>query len=120
MAFKYSNKAPSPIGKGKVKSPFNDAYQMNAINNNVLRASPRRQANQFAEWYKNLIDNDRSNFGLYMADDSIFQWFGKTVKTKKKIADFLRYDMHCTSHRFTAVEASGPISVRGETETNRY
>lgn len=90
--------------------------RMNAINNNVQRVSPRRQACQFAEWFRKLVDSDRSSLSLYLADDAILQWFGRTIKMKKRISGFLKYDMHCTSHRFTSVEVCPTFSVRGEKE----
>ncbi|XP_077302879.1 uncharacterized protein LOC143923191 isoform X2 [Arctopsyche grandis] len=88
---------------------------MNVINNNMPTVCVRRQAETFGKWFNNLIDVDRNNLGLYIADDAVLQWFGRTVKTKKDITGFLKYDMNCTSHLFTSVKSCEPIKLRGET-----
>lgn len=112
----HSPKCIRSVEKSCEDSKDSKEARMNAINNNVLRVTPRRQACLFAEWFRRLVDSDRSSLSLYLADDAILQWFGRTIKMKKKISGFLKYDMHCTSHRFTSVEVCSTFSVRGEKE----
>ncbi|OWR51954.1 hypothetical protein KGM_213753 [Danaus plexippus plexippus] len=76
--------------------------------------SKQQSACNFITWYKRLIDGDRQSLGLYLSDDVVLEWFGRTVKTRKKVSTFLKYDMQCSKHDFTTVEATDKIQTRNE------
>lgn len=82
--------------------------------NSTNKASERQQARTFILWYKKMIDNDRQNLALYLSDDTTLEWFGKTIKTKKKVTAFLKHDMQCTRHDFTTIESIDRIQNRNE------
>ncbi|KAJ0172595.1 hypothetical protein K1T71_011734 [Dendrolimus kikuchii] len=83
-------------------------------NNTNNKFTERQQARTFIAWYKKMIDHDRQNLGLYLSDDAILEWFGKTIKTRKKVTTFLKFDMQCTRHDFTTVESIEKIHTRDE------
>ncbi|XP_059061113.1 uncharacterized protein LOC131854008 [Achroia grisella] len=70
------------------------------------------QARTFINWYKHMIDNERQNLCLYLADDAILEWFGRTIKTRKKLSAFLKHDMQCSRHDLTTVESINKIEFR--------
>lgn len=88
-------------------------------NNATNKFTERQQARTFIAWYKHMIDHERQNFGLYLSDDAILEWFGRTVKTRKKVQSFLRYDMQCSRHDFTTVESINKVQLRHEKITNK-
>ncbi|CAG5054193.1 unnamed protein product [Parnassius apollo] len=61
-----------------------------------------------------MIDEDRQNLSLYLSDDATLEWFGRTIKTRKKVTAFLRYDMQCSRHDFRTVESIESIPPRRE------
>lgn len=83
-------------------------------NNNKSRVTERQQARSFITWYKHMIDNDRNNLGLYLSDDAILEWFGRTIKNRKKVTAFLKYDMQCSRHDFTTVESIEKVDLRSD------
>lgn len=83
-------------------------------NNTSNKFSERQQARAFIAWYKRMIDNERYNLALYLSDDAILEWFGRTIKTRKKVTAFLKYDMQCSRHDFTTVESIAKIQSRHE------
>lgn len=84
-------------------------------NNTSNKFSERQQARSFITWYKRMIDNERYNLALYLSDDAMLEWFGRTIKTRKKVTAFLKYDMQCSRHDFTSVESIDKIQTRQET-----
>lgn len=84
-------------------------------NNNInSKYSKRQNARTFIAWYKRMIDDDRQNLALYLSDDATLEWFGRTIKSRKKVTAFLRYDMQSSRHDFTTVEAIECIPPRNE------
>lgn len=83
-------------------------------NNTNNKFSAYQQARTFVQWYKRMIDNERQNLALYMSDDAVLEWFGRSIKSQKKISAFLKYDMQCSKHDFTSVECIDKIVTRLE------
>lgn len=83
-------------------------------NNSTTKASERQQARNFISWYKRMIDEDRHNLTLYISDDAVLEWFGRTIKTRKKVTAFLKYDMRCSRHDFITIESIDKIQSRNE------
>lgn len=83
-------------------------------NNTNNKFSEYQQARTFVQWYKRIIDNERQNLALYMSDDAVLEWFGRCIKSQKKISAFLKYDMQCSKHDFTSVECIDKIVTRLE------
>ncbi|KAG6440295.1 hypothetical protein O3G_MSEX001256 [Manduca sexta] len=81
-------------------------------NNTNNKFSERQQARTFILWYKRMIDNERQSLALYLADDASLEWFGRTIKTRKKVTSFLKHDMQCSRHDFTSVESIEQIQNR--------
>ncbi|KAJ8720896.1 hypothetical protein PYW08_006361 [Mythimna loreyi] len=106
------NKMSSPMTprKHNAQSKFKTSQE----NNNNTKFSERQQARTFIAWYKRMIDHERSNLALYLSDDAILEWFGRTVKTRKKVTAFLKFDMQCSRHDFTTVESIDRIQTRHE------
>ncbi|CAH0663818.1 unnamed protein product [Spodoptera exigua] len=96
------------------QSKFNKTLPENN-NNSSIKFSERQQARSFIAWYKRMIDNERYNLALYLSDDAMLEWFGRTIKTRKKVTAFLKYDMQCSRHDFTTVESIDKIQTRQET-----
>ncbi|CAB3238712.1 unnamed protein product [Arctia plantaginis] len=83
-------------------------------NNSSNKASERQQARNFITWYKRMIDEDRHNLTLYISDDAVLEWFGRTIKTRKKVTAFLKYDMQSSRHDFITIESIDKIQSRNE------
>ncbi|XP_039748493.1 uncharacterized protein LOC120625470 [Pararge aegeria] len=83
-------------------------------NNSKTQFNKQQSARNFAVWYKCMIDNDRQNLSLYLSDDVMLEWFGKTIKTRKKVSFFIKYDMQCSRHDFTTIESIEKIQARYE------
>ncbi|XP_014360647.2 uncharacterized protein LOC106712559 isoform X1 [Papilio machaon] len=83
-------------------------------NNTNSKHSKRQNARTFVAWYKRMIDDDRQNLALYLSDDATLEWFGRTIKTRKKVTAFLRYDMQCSRHDFRSVDCIDHIPQRYE------
>ncbi|CAH0746714.1 unnamed protein product [Diatraea saccharalis] len=73
-----------------------------------------QQAKKFIAWYKQMIDNERQNLALYLSDDAILEWFGRTIKSRKKISLFFKHDMQYTRHDFISVRNIDKIQSRHE------
>ncbi|XP_028169792.1 uncharacterized protein LOC114359551 [Ostrinia furnacalis] len=78
------------------------------------KSNDRLRARSFTSWYKNMVDHDRQNLTLYMSDDVILEWFGRTIKTRKKVCSFLKHDMQCSRHDFLTVQSVDKIQNRQE------
>ncbi|RVE42140.1 hypothetical protein evm_013214 [Chilo suppressalis] len=61
-----------------------------------------------------MIDNERENIVLYLSDDAVLEWFGRTIKTRKKVSSFLKHDMQFTRHDFVSVQNIDRIQSRSE------
>ncbi|XP_068623066.1 uncharacterized protein [Battus philenor] len=88
-------------------------------NNTNSKYSKRQNARLFISWYKQMIDEDRQNLALYLADDIVLEWFGRTIKTRKKVTAYLRYDMQCSRHDFRTVDSIEWIPTRHESSLRR-
>lgn len=82
--------------------------------NNNSKSFELQQARSFISWFKHMIDDERSNLSLYISDDAILEWFGRTIKTRKKVSSFLKYGMQCSRHDFTTVENIEKIQLRND------
>lgn len=83
-------------------------------NNNRNKYSELQQARSFITWYKRMIDDERNNLGLYLSDDAMLEWFGRTIKNRKKVTAFLKFDMQCSRHDFTTVESIEKVELRSD------
>ncbi|CAH2087862.1 unnamed protein product [Euphydryas editha] len=83
-------------------------------NNTKTQFSKQESARNFIIWYKRMVDNDRQNFGMFLSDDVTLEWFGRTVKTRKKVAAFIKHDIQCSRHDFTTVQSIERIQSRNE------
>ncbi|KAL0829948.1 hypothetical protein ABMA28_003420 [Loxostege sticticalis] len=79
-----------------------------------IKVNERLRAKTFTSWYKQMIDHDRQNLVLYLSDDIVLEWFGRTIKTRKKVSSFLKHDMQCSSHGFVSVQNVDKIQNRLE------
>lgn len=96
---------------------YGEGECMNAINNNAPKVSARKQAEAFGVWLRKLLDEDRNDVGLYLADDCVLQWFGRTVKSKKDVSGFLKYDTGSTAHHFVSIAPCGTITLRKDVDS---
>lgn len=101
----------SPNSSYNYYSKFNKMKPEDNINTSK---SELQQARSFILWFKHMIDNERSNLPLYLSDDAMLEWFGRTIKTRKKLAAFLKYDMQCSRHDFTTVENIEKVQLRSD------
>lgn len=98
----------------------NSTYNCNSRSNktkpqdNTSKHLELQQARSFMSWFKHMIDNERSNLSLYLSDDAVLEWFGRTIKTCKKLSAFLKHDMQCTRHDFTTVENIDKVQLRSD------
>ncbi|XP_075982073.1 uncharacterized protein LOC142980524 [Anticarsia gemmatalis] len=103
---------PTPYKRSNLSKISKMVHENNNNTNNKF--SERQQARTFVAWYKRMIDNERQNLVLYISDDAILEWFGKTIKTRKKVTAFLKYDMQCSRHDFTTVDSIDKIENRND------
>lgn len=123
--FQYSltMAARSPVTRRGFRKPmkildYGKQECMNAINNNTPKVSARKQAEAFGIWLRKLLDEDRNDIGLYLADDCVLRWFGRTVKSKKDVSGFLKYDMSFSIHHFVSIHPGD--ASRKEIRSARY
>lgn len=83
-------------------------------NNTNSKFTQQQQARTFIAWYKRMLDHERQSFPLYLADDISLEWFGRTIKSRKKVSAFIKYDMQCSRHDFTTIESIDKIQTRNE------
>ncbi|KAJ2941153.1 hypothetical protein O0L34_g10388 [Tuta absoluta] len=103
-----------PTTPRKRNNRYNIKSKHEDNNNTTSKFSERQQARTFIQWFKQMVDNERQNLCLYMSDDATLEWFGRTIKTRKKVSSFLKYDMQCSRHDFTTVESIDKIQTRQE------
>lgn len=104
--------SPTTPRKHNAQSRFKTSRENN--NNTSNKFSERQQARTFTTWYKRMVDHERSNLALYLSDDAMLEWFGRTIKTRKKVSAFLKFDMQCSRHDFTTIESIDKIQSRHE------
>ncbi|XP_023945329.1 uncharacterized protein LOC112051083 [Bicyclus anynana] len=104
---------PHTPAKRKCHRTINNSIR-ETNNNSKSQFNKQQSARNFAIWYKRMIDNDRQNLTLYLSDDVMLEWFDKTIKTRKKVSFFLKYDMQSSRHEFTTVESIEKIHARFE------
>jgi hypothetical protein len=104
------SKSPSTPVKNNSNNTSNRKVRENGKNN----LSECQIAKNFITWYKHMIDNETQNLGLYMSDNAILEWFGKTIKTRKKVSAFLKHDMQCSRHNFVSIKTIDKIQDRLE------
>ncbi|KAM3965944.1 uncharacterized protein ACR2FA_012795 [Aphomia sociella] len=92
--------------------PQSTIHQTQDNNHSNSQLTELQHAKAFIAWYKHMIDDERQNLCLYLSDDAILQWFGRTIKTRKKVSAFLKYNMQCSRHDFTTVESIDKIEMR--------
>lgn len=105
----------TPPPQSQFTSVCHASHKLQENNNNINKFSEHQQARTFVAWYKRMIDDERHNLGLYFSDDAMLEWFGRTIKTRKKVTAFLKYDMQCSRHDFTTIESIDKIQSRTET-----
>lgn len=101
--------------KSNLKRNISKTVNINDLedNNNIANKKLEQQSTRvFVSWYKRMIDHDRLNFGLYISEDALFEWFGRTIRTRKKIVGFLKYNIQCSRHEFTTIERIENITSR--------
>ncbi|XP_041969803.1 uncharacterized protein LOC121726478 isoform X2 [Aricia agestis] len=84
------------------------------INNPIQPVVKHDPTQKFITWYKHMIDYERPNLCLYLSDNITLDWFGRTIRTRKKVTAFLKYDMECTRHDFRSAEKIEKIQTRDE------
>lgn len=111
----------SPKTPQKRKSHSRNVYlSITEANNNAKpQISKQQSAKNFIAWYKSKIDNDRQSLSSYLSDEIILEWFGRTIKTRKKVSSFVKNDIQCSKHDFTSVESIDRIQTRHE-KCQRY
>lgn len=114
-----SRSPASPRKRNNLPRTYNVKTFKEDNNNASNKFSERQQARTFIQWYKHMIDHDRQNLGLYLSDDAFLEWFGRTIKTRKKVTSFLRYEMQCSRHDFTTIESIPKVKLRHE-RNNRF
>lgn len=97
----------------------NSRWNKNKSEDNNNTKFNLQQARSFISWYKQMIDNERSNLSLYLSDDAILEWFGRTIKTRKKLSGFLKHDMQCSRHYLTSVENIENIQLRSDRQQRK-
>ncbi|XP_053616768.1 uncharacterized protein LOC128678896 [Plodia interpunctella] len=110
---------PPPAPQKRIHSRNNIKHIQIEDNNNSSKNSERQQARKFITWYKHMIDYERQNLCLYLSDDAMLEYFGRTIKTRKKVAAFLKHDMQCSRHDFTTVESIERIQMRQDIVSRR-
>ncbi|VVC97610.1 unnamed protein product [Leptidea sinapis] len=100
----------SPKTPPKRISQYNTKFI--SFKNNAHRKKTPNNAQGFITWYKNLFENEIQKTGLYLADDVRLEWFGRTVRTKKKVFGFLREHMQHSKHFLTSVKDVDRIHFR--------
>ncbi|XP_050355675.1 uncharacterized protein LOC126776870 [Nymphalis io] len=85
-----------------------------ANNNSNTQDSKQESARNFIVWYKRLVDNDRQKLSLFLSEDISLEWFGRTIKTRKKVSAFVKHDIQCSRHDFTTVQSIEKIQTRNE------
>lgn len=109
------SKSITPVKRNPIKknmTSFNHLKGPQEDKNNTSKATERLLGRQFASWYKHMVDDQRQNLGLYLTDDVVLEWFGRTIKTRKKVSSFLKFDMQSSRHDFTTVESIEKILTR--------
>ncbi|XP_072945454.1 uncharacterized protein [Epargyreus clarus] len=108
------SKVPPTPKKQSGISRINKVPASDKDSNFNLKLSQHQHATTFVTWYRNMLDNERQNFSLYLSDDATLEWFGRTIKTRRKISAFLNHGMQCSKHDFTSVEVIDKIQPRQE------
>ena len=83
-------------------------------NNTEQKLTKQQSAKKFIVWYKSKIDSDRQHLSSYLSDNIILEWFGRTIKTRKKVSSFVKNDIQCSRHDFTSIESIDKIELRNE------
>ncbi|CAG4976394.1 unnamed protein product [Colias eurytheme] len=105
--------SPQTPKKGTSKFNKTKLFSIQESNINIGCKNNRHQnVRNFISWYKHIIDNERQNLGLYLSDDITIQWFGRTIRTRKKVFSFLKNDVECSKHYFTSVDSIDKIKIR--------
>ncbi|XP_046970968.1 uncharacterized protein LOC124538009 [Vanessa cardui] len=106
-----SNFAKTPQNR---KNNYRSINSTNRESNNNTNTQHLKQesAKKFILWYKQLVDNDRQKFSLFLSDDVTLEWFGRTIKTRKKVSAFVKNDIQCSRHDFTTVQSIEKIETR--------
>ena len=78
----------------------------------MASSDEKQAAVNFANIFCNLLDKHRSRLFLYLDDDAVLDWFGRTIQGKESISGFMNLEIPQTVHTFTSVEPSGPIQHR--------
>ncbi|XP_038218943.1 uncharacterized protein LOC119837436 [Zerene cesonia] len=105
--------SPQTPKKGTSKLHKNFFFSIQESNINIgCKNNKQQNVRNFISWYKHFIDNERQNLGLYLSDDITIQWFGRTIRTRKKVFSFLKNDVECSKHYFTSVDSIDKIKIR--------
>ncbi|CAK1542539.1 unnamed protein product [Leptosia nina] len=69
----------------------------------------QQNAKNFINWYKQIVDNDRQKLGLYLSDDVTLKWFGRIIRTRKKVNSFFLNHVEYSKHNLTSVDSISKI-----------
>lgn len=88
-------------------------------NNAEPQISKQQSAKNFIVWYKSKIDSDRQHLSSYLSEDVTLEWFGRTIKSRKKVSAFVKNDIQYSTHDFVTVESIDKIESRND-KVQRY
>ncbi|CAF4762102.1 unnamed protein product [Pieris macdunnoughi] len=71
-----------------------------------------QSAKNFIIWYKQIIDNERQKLGLYLSEDVTLKWFGRTIRSRKKVNSFFTNHVEHSKHYFTSVESISKLQIK--------
>lgn len=101
----------SPKTPEKRISKFN--CRLFSISKGKTNISNKQQsARNFTVWYKQIIDNERQKLGLYLSENVSLKWFGRTVRTRKKVFSFFVNHVEYSKHYLTSVESISKLQIR--------
>ncbi|XP_066998542.1 uncharacterized protein [Anabrus simplex] len=78
----------------------------------MTRMNENQLAHQIGQQYCDLLDNQRDQLSLYLSDDAVLRWFGRTISGKDLVTSFFNREIANTTHKLTNVEPADPIQIR--------
>lgn len=69
-------------------------------------------AKEILEFYVDLVENNNSTVGYYLAENVVIDWFGKTIKDSKKVALFIKDQVAKVTHHLTNTFPSENVAFK--------
>lgn len=70
------------------------------------------QAISFANSYFSLVDGLAPGLDGHLAEDVVLDWFGRTIRGRKNVADFIKYHKVASRHVFNDITPVGCINYK--------